>query len=241
MESIFFISDAHLGAHLGNLEHAKVSRLISFLGSIEGKADYLYIVGDLYDFWFEYRTAIPKVNLRLLAKLMQLVDQGTKVRYLTGNHDLWHETYIAEQTGIEVFHEAMEVEHNALKLFVAHGDGLTPGQRKLRFVKRILRNRTNIFLYKLIHPDFGIPLAGFFSHKSKQKGLNKYVAEFQSFARGKLADGFDAVILGHTHQPAIEKMGRGYYINLGDWVDSFTYLQLTDKKFSLKNWPGNPS
>jgi len=238
MESIFFISDAHLGAHSDKLEHTKICRLISFLKSIEQQADYLYIVGDLYDFWFEYRRAIPKVNLRLLGTLAHLVDQGTKIRYLTGNHDLWHESYLVEQTGVELFHEALEIEHNALKLFVAHGDGLTPGQRKLRLTKRILKNRTNIFLYKLIHPDIGIPLAGFFSHRSKKKGLNKYVAEFRTFARDKLADGFDAVILGHTHQPAIEQVGEGFYINLGDWVSSFTYLELAGQEFSLKSWKG---
>ncbi len=236
METVYFISDVHLGAHSAEAEHLKLSRLLTFLKSIAAQANHIYIVGDLYDFWFEYFRVIPKIDLRLLVALARLIDDGIRVTYLTGNHDLWQEAYLCDQIGITVRHEPVQVVHNNLKLFVAHGDGLTAGQWKMRFMKRILKNRTNIFLYRLIHPDLGIPIARFFSHRSKKKGENKHISEFEMFAKGKLADGFDAVILGHTHRPHIENVRGGYYVNLGDWVKSFTYLELAGRKFSLKSF-----
>lgn len=236
MDRVYFISDVHLGAHSESLESAKIARLTSFLKSIKEKADYLYVVGDLYDFWFEYRKAIPKISLKVAAGLCQLVESGTVVRYFTGNHDLWQDKYFVEEVGVELYHEPASVVHNDLKLFVAHGDGLAAGERKLRFIKKIFKNRQNIFLYRLIHPDIGIPLARYVSGRSKAKGKNPYIAQYREFALKKLEDGFDAVILGHSHEPVLECSGSKYYINLGDWVTCFTYLQLTEKSFNLKTW-----
>ncbi len=238
MDRVYFISDAHLGAHSGEIETLKISRLHSFLEAIRQNADVLYIVGDLYDFWFEYRSAIPKVNLKILSMLSRLMEEGTEVRYFTGNHDLWQGEFLAQEIGIKFYDHPSIVQHNALKLFVAHGDGLTPGQWQMRLLKRVLRNGSNIFLYRLLHPDLGIPIARFFSLRSKEKPGNKYLAEYREFAMHKLDDGVDAVILGHTHDPLFENVGSKYYINLGDWVTNFTYLHLVDKKLELKTWHG---
>ncbi|MFQ5649615.1 MAG: UDP-2,3-diacylglucosamine diphosphatase [bacterium] len=236
METLYFISDVHLGAHSEDIEKLKISRLLSFLKSVRHQADYLYIVGDLYDFWFEYYKAIPKVNLKVLAALSDLVESGTVVRYFIGNHDLWHESYLESEIGVHIFHEPLETRHNTLKLFVAHGDGLADGEWKVRLIKRILKNRANIFLYRLLHPDLGIPLARLFSNRSKKKGANRFIDEYRKFAHAKLQDGFDAVILGHTHQPVFEQTDSKYYINLGDWVKNFTYVKMTGTSLELKTW-----
>lgn len=240
MDKIYFISDAHLGAHPEEIEKVKIANLISFLNSIENKADYLYIVGDFYDFWFEYFKAIPKINLRVLAKLNQLVESGTEVRYLTGNHDLWHNGYLENEIGVKVYHQAFTTTHNSLKLFIAHGDGLAKSNRVLRFLKRILKNRINIFLYKLLHPDIGIPLAMKMSQKSKDREERRYEKDYRDFAMTKLNEGFHAVILGHTHVPLFEKINSKYYINLGEWMKKFTYLEMNGRRLALKSWRGKP-
>ncbi|MFQ6113560.1 MAG: UDP-2,3-diacylglucosamine diphosphatase, partial [bacterium] len=200
------------------------------------KADFLYIVGDLFDFWFEYRKAIPKVSLKILSKLCQLVEDGTEVRYFAGNHDLWLGNYLEKEIGVKIYHEPLAAYHNNLHLYIAHGDGLAKGDRGIRILRRIFKNRINVFLYSLIHPDVGITLARFVSRKSMQKGDNPYDADYHDFAMTKLNQGFDVVILGHTHKPLFEKINSKYYINLGDWMCSFTFLQLTDTTFELKTW-----
>ena len=157
MKKIYFISDAHLGAHSEEIEKIKVTNLISFFNFIQKEADYLYIVGDLYDFWFEYSRVIPKVNLKVLVNLNQLVESGTEVRYLTGNHDLWQNGYLQNEIGIKIYHEPVEVSHNSLKLFIAHGDGLSKRHWSFRLQKLVFKSPVNIFLYRLLHPDIAIP------------------------------------------------------------------------------------
>ena len=236
MKKNYFISDAHLGGHSEEIEKIKIANLISFFNSIQNKADHLYLVGDLYDFWFEYSKAIPKVNLKILAKLSQLVESGTEVRYLTGNHDLWQNGYLQNEIGVKIYHEPLEASHNSLKLFIAHGDGLVKRNWSLRLQKRICKNPVNIFLYRLLHPDIGIPLAMKVSAKSKEREEKRYNQDYRDFAITKLNEGFHAVILGHTHVPLFEKINSGFYINLGDWMKKFTYLEMTGKKLELKSW-----
>ncbi len=236
MDKIYFLSDAHLGAHPEEIEQIKIANLSSFLNSIQNKADYLYIVGDLYDFWFEYSRAIPKVNLKVLAKLSQLVESGTQVRYLTGNHDLWQNGYLQNEIGVKIYHEPLEPVHNSLKLFIAHGDGLIKRNWSLRVQKRIFKNPVNIFLYRLLHPDIGIPLAMKVSAKSKEREEKRFDQDYRHFAITKLNAGFHAVILGHTHVPLFEKINSGFYINLGEWMKKFTYLEMSGKKLELKSW-----
>ncbi|NIR50370.1 UDP-2,3-diacylglucosamine diphosphatase, partial [candidate division KSB1 bacterium] len=172
MEKIYFISDVHLGAHSARIEEIKLQRLSAFLANMQNHANILYIVGDLYDFWFEYRHAIPKVSLRILFQLNQLVEAGIQVNYFTGNHDLWIGDYLQTQIGFEVYREPYSVTHNNVQLFIAHGDGLAKGEKRLRFLKRIFNNPINIALYRLIHPDIGLPLMKLFAKKSRERGEN---------------------------------------------------------------------
>jgi UDP-2,3-diacylglucosamine hydrolase len=236
MSKVFFIADVHLNAHSPEVEARKVSRLIPFFEHVRQTSTCLYIVGDLYNFWFEYRHAIPRINLKVLAKLIELVEAGVTVHYLTGNHDLFHETYLCDEIGLQIHHNPMLVEHNGLKLFVAHGDDLAENDRKLILLRRIFESRLNNTLFRLIHPDIGIPLAHWVTGKSAMKGENKYEEDYINFARSKFGAGMDAVILGHTHKPICDNIDGKYYVNLGDWITKYTYLELNEQEFQLKTW-----
>lgn len=241
MDSVYFISDAHLGAKGTGDEGVRHHRLIGFLRHLQGRADYLYIVGDFFDFWFEYRHAIPKINLKIVAQLVRLVEEGTTVRYLAGNHDVWLRDYLEGEIGLTIARGPLEVVHNGLRVYVAHGDDLVQQDRKHRFLRRLFTHPLNVFLYRWLHPDLGIPLARFFSHLSRQKGPYPYEAENREFALEKLSGGFDCVILGHSHNPTLEVIDGKYYVNLGDWLQNFTYLELSADGPQLRRWSSTES
>jgi UDP-2,3-diacylglucosamine hydrolase len=172
----------------------------------------------------------------VLSKLIQLVDSGIAVHYLTGNHDLFHHTYLVEETGLTMHHKPVTATHNGLKLFIAHGDDLAENDSKLIWLRKLFESKLNNRLYRWIHPDIGIPLAHWVTGKSAQKGENKYEKDYVRFAQSKFEEGMDAVILGHTHKPICEQYAGKYYVNLGDWISKFTYLELDDRHFQLKSW-----
>jgi UDP-2,3-diacylglucosamine hydrolase len=240
MKPFYFISDVHLGACSGSEEHVRIQRLISFLKHIRDKADRLYIVGDLYNFWFEYRHAIPKVNLAILATFMQLVKDGVEIHYLTGNHDLWQRNYLQDEVGFVIHHGPVVVEAFNQRLYVVHGDGLAHSDAWLRFTRKIFESRFNNMLFRLLHPDIGIALANYWSRKSAEKGENKFYDEYLKLATSKLKEGFDAFIYGHTHKPNLQVLSEGkFMINVGDWLTNFTYLSFTSDGFDLKAWNVN--
>jgi len=234
------ISDVHLGGHAAEIEKQKIESLLSFLEAVQDQADLLYIVGDLYDFWFEYRRVIPKMDLKVLFKLRRLVESGVQIIYLAGNHDIWLGSYLANEIGITIHHGPLVVEHNSLKLYIAHGDGLAKRDHLVRFLNFLFKNRLNVFLYRLIHPDLGIPFAHFIANISRGKGDNPYDADYREFARAKWSEGYDVVILGHSHIPVFEKVQDKYYINLGDWIEHFSYLELSNTQPLLKTWSKIP-
>ncbi|MFQ5636557.1 MAG: UDP-2,3-diacylglucosamine diphosphatase [bacterium] len=239
MKKVYFISDVHLGAHPPRLEQAKIDKLVSFLSHIQKDAQRLYIVGDLYDHWFEYRKAIPKVNLKVLFTIQQLAEAGVEVIYFTGNHDQWLGDYLEGELDVTICREPLCAEHNHLKLYIAHGDGLIKRDMRVRILNRIFRNRVNMLFYRWLHPDLGLPFMKYIAAKSRQKSENAFDDEYFAFAKSKLEEGFDGVILGHTHKPLFREINSKHYINLGDWCYYFTYLVLTGTAFELKTWSGD--
>lgn len=238
-DTVYFISDAHLGEHSRAMEQRKEERLISFFDHIGTRADRLYVVGDLFDFWFEYRQVVPSGHYRILHRLADLVQNGTRVIYLAGNHDFWLDDFFPREIGVETSREPLSVRHQGLSLYIAHGDGLAQTDRGYRLLKRILRHPLNIRLYRLIHPDVGIPLARLASASSRaytdQKAL-ELVNEYERAAREILSQGFDAVILGHSHYPSLRSFGPKTYLNIGDWITHFTYGRLRDGILTLQVW-----
>ena len=237
-KAVFFLSDAHLGAEEENKERLKEEKLISFLDRVKEEGNFLYLVGDLFEFWFEYKNVIPKDHFRVLNKLKQLVDCGIKINYVVGNHDFWLGDFLPREIGIPIFKQPIEVVHQGKRIFITHGDGLAKNDLGYRILKSILRNKVNIFLYRQIPPDLSYPLAKFVAGRSRswvQKRDTSYLKEYEKFAAEKIKQGFDAVILAHTHVPVLRNLGEGVYLNLGDWFYHFTYGRLYEGKFYLES------
>lgn len=239
--SVVFLSDAHLGAESGDREAARAARLHEFLATLPGRASSLYIVGDLFDFWFEYRTAIPRQVFPTLAALSHLRDAGVDIAYLNGNHDFWLGTFLSETLGIRTVDGAVTVEQQGRRLWVHHGDGLVGGDNGYKLLRGLLRHPASIRLYQMLHPDAGIPLAHAVSGMSRQSRGHPPLEPqrlWNEIAAPRFAEGYDGVIIGHFHH-AYERReaGREFFV-LGDWIDRFTYLELSDSKLTLSSWAG---
>ncbi|MGB8657033.1 MAG: UDP-2,3-diacylglucosamine diphosphatase [Candidatus Zixiibacteriota bacterium] len=236
-KTVFFLSDAHLGADEESKEKVKEEKLVSLFEKVKAQGELLYLVGDMFEFWFEYKNVIPKNHFGTLIKLKELVDSGIKINYLVGNHDFWLGDFLLKEVGIPIFRQPIDVVHQGKRILIAHGDGLAKNDVGYRIIKRILRNKVNIFLYRQIPPDISYPLAKSVARKSRsqvEKRERSYLQDYEDFAAGKIEKGFDAVILAHTHVPVLHKIGKGVYLNLGDWFQHFTYGKLTEGQFSLE-------
>jgi UDP-2,3-diacylglucosamine hydrolase len=233
--SVFLISDAHLGS--GPDSEARSARLVRLLDRLRERASHLYILGDLFDFWFEYRHAVPKGHFRILRALADLVDDGVAVAYLGGNHDFWCGSYLEREVGVEVHQRPIRVEHQGRRLLLAHGDGIGPGDTGYRILKRILRHPLAIAGYRLLHPDLGIPFAHCVSGTSRRhtKGRTFYLRQMSRHLVAPAFDaGCDAVIVGHVHDPLHLRGERNReFLIIGDWLEFFTYVRLEEGRLSL--------
>jgi len=236
---LFFISDAHFGSESEEKEEEKIERFKNFLNSNLKENDYLFIVGDLFDFWFEYRYLIPKECFQVLNILYNLVGKGVKIVYIGGNHDFWEYGFLKKEMDIEFHSEYLTIDLMSKRFYLHHGDGFIKKDKGYRLLKSILRNRTNIWLYKLIHPDLGVFLAKYFSTFSRINSTNKYYSSFEEyfqFAKEKFEEGVDFVIMGHTHIPVIKEFGNKFFVNIGDWMENFTYGIYDGFQFRLEKW-----
>ncbi len=240
-KATYFISDIHLGLGSREEEKAKEDTLLEFLGSILPGTECLFIGGDLFDFWFEYSTVIPKGYHRTLAALQGFTEKGIPVHYLAGNHDFWMGDYFSTELGMVLHPDPFEIVAQGKRVYLHHGDGLARHDLGYRMIKPVLRNRWNIRLYRWLHPDIGVPLARRSSRTSREYTSNKDYGEEEGmieFARERIREGIDIVIMGHRHVPHIESVDRGTYVNLGDWITYRTYGELLGGEISLKIWNG---
>ena len=229
MSAHYFVSDAHIGGGSPDAEQ----RLFRFLESIRGKAESLYILGDLFEFWFEYNRAIPKPGFRALAELAELSRTGTHIGYLKGNHDFWFKDFWQRELGAEAADE-LDVTLDGRRVFLAHGDVIDRAVVP-RVFRVLMRSRLDGWLYSLLHPDIGIGLAQAIARASRVKNSKpSLVEDMARFAEGKLASGFDIVIMGHSHVPEVRQLGCGVYLNVGDWLTHFTYGVIRDGVPSLE-------
>ena len=243
-KKIYFLSDFHLGApdYSRSLEREK--KVVAFLNSIKHDAAEIFIDGDIFDFWYEYKTVVPKGYVRLLGKLAELSDSGIKLHVFTGNHDMWMSGYFEKELNIAVYHNPKTFEWNGKKFLIGHGDGLGPGDHGYKFIKKIFRNRLCRWLFGQLHPNWGIGLANYFSRKSRAKTGNSDEEFFGEkewliiYCRQVLAkEHFDYFIFGHRHLPLDHKLSEtSRYINLGDWIRYFTYATFDGNTTVLKKW-----
>lgn len=234
----YFFSDVHLGLRSKEEEKQKERRVINFLESIRTDAEKIFIVGDLFDCWIEYRKVVPKGYFRLLAKLNEISESGIEILFLSGNHDFWLNTYLRDDVGMKIFYEPVIFELDGKKFFIAHGDGLGKGDLGYKIIKKILRSRVNQFLYSLIHPDLGITLAQGSSKTSRQYSEDEPHGgkRTRDFAETKIAEGFDYVIMGHHHKPQVIEFEGKLFITLGDWIKNNSYGVYSNGNFELKFW-----
>jgi UDP-2,3-diacylglucosamine hydrolase len=240
----YFLSDAHLGAEPHEQEAPRERALHEFLTSLPGKAAQLYIVGDLFDFWFEYAHAIPRRHFATLAVLRQLRQAGIEITYLNGNHDFWLGPFLSRELGIVTHQDALDVSLQGRRIWLHHGDGLLGGDLGYKLLKRVLRNPVSIGLYRWIHPDLGFPLANRVSLASRHsRDARRLDGDrlWREIAQPRFAAGYDAVMVGHLHHAFERREGKKVFFVLGDWIDQFTYVVLENGELSMRTWSGGAS
>ena len=244
-KKIYFLSDFHLGVPDYQSSLIREKKVVSFLDSIKPTAAEVFIVGDMFDFWFEYRHVTPKGYVRLLGKLAEFTDQGIPVHFFVGNHDMWMSGYFEQELNIPVYYEAKSFTRNGKKFYIAHGDGLGPDDHGYKMMKSVFRNKICQALFGFLHPAIGIGLANFFSRKSRKKtGTSDeiFLGEDKEWlvihSRQVLAqENFDYFIYGHRHLPLdITLTAKSRYINLGDWIKYFTYAEFDGQTIELKKY-----
>ncbi len=243
-KKIYFLSDFHLGAPNYNSSLEREKKIVAFLTSIQEDAAEIFIDGDIFDFWYEYKTTVPKGYVRLLGKLAELTDGGIKVHVFTGNHDMWMSGYFEKELNIPVYHNPKTFTWGSKKFLIGHGDGLGPGDHGFKFIKKIFRNKLCQWLFGQLHPSWGMGLANYLSRKSREKtGTSDEVFFGEKewliiYCREMLAkEHFDYFIFGHRHLPIDHRLSEtSRYINLGDWIRYFTYATFDGSDVVLHTW-----
>lgn len=241
--NIYFASDFHLGAPDKASSAEREKLILSWLDDIAPSAKAIYLVGDLFDFWFEYRTVVPRGYTRFLGKLAQLHDDGIDIQVFSGNHDMWLKDYFPQELGIPVHQKPIHFQAGQHTFTVGHGDGLGPGDHGYKFIKSLFANPICQWLYARLHPNFAFDLARFWSTKSRQAngdesvflGAEKewLVAHCEEEIKHSPKDYY---IFGHRHLPIDYLLSNGHsrYINLGDWMEYYSYAVYDGTDLVLK-------
>jgi UDP-2,3-diacylglucosamine hydrolase len=233
---VYFISDIHLGVGDAVKERRKMGLLLSLLDDVAAERGDLYIVGDLFDFWYEYRSVVPRGYHALYTALERLSHAGSKVTYLAGNHDFAIGDFFSSDLGVIVVRDDLAFSAQGRRFYLFHGDGLASKDGGYRLLKRVLRSPLSQRLYRALHPDLGFGIARRFSHTSRDYTSGRDFGESDGMrveAERRIAAGADVVIMGHRHVPRIEHIGTGVYINLGDWIGHYTYAVCRDGEIAL--------
>jgi len=244
-KKIYFASDQHFGAPTPTLSKVREEYFLRWLNEIEKNAAALFLLGDLFDFWFEYKKVVPKGFVRILGKLAALSDRGIPIHYFVGNHDLWMKDYFETELHIPVYHKPQEFTFNKTTFFIGHGDGLGPHDKGYKRMKKLFTNPVAQRLFQALHPDIGMRLGHYLSVKNKLISgkedavflgeENEWLARY---AKRKLEQKRrDYFVFGHRHIPMeIDLTADSKYINLGDWVTHFTYAVFDGNLLELKKW-----
>lgn len=245
MKKIFFASDFHLGAHARLRSLDRERQIVRWLDSVAPEAGAIYLVGDLFEFWFEYQTVVPKGFNRFLGKLAELRDGGLPIHIFTGNHDLWMFGYFEAELGIPVYRNPIRETLLGKQFLIGHGDGLGPNDRGYKMMKKVFTNRMNQWLFRWFHPDLGMRLAGFSSQASREampeeerSWLGEEREWLVQYANRKIDQGIEAdfFVFGHRHLVVDWRLKNGYsrYINLGDWMSFCSYAVFDGQDLELR-------
>ncbi len=239
----YFASDFHLGVDARLTSRERERQIVRWLDQIKADAEAIYLVGDVFDFWFEYRTVVPKGYTRLLGKLAELRDSGIPIHFFTGNHDMWMFRYFEEELDIPIHRQPIRIDLHGKTFYIGHGDGLGPGDGGYKFLKKVFANPICQWLFARLHPNFGIGLAHFWSQRSRKANPpeNRFFGESREwllqYANEQLKTSYaDFFIFGHRHLPIDYTLNNGTsrYINLGEWMHYNSYAVYDGKTLSLR-------
>lgn len=246
-KKIYFASDFHLGVPNAESSLERERKVVRWLTSIEHDAHEIFLVGDIFDFWFEYKHAIPKGFSRLQGKISELTDRGIPVHFFTGNHDMWMFDYFPKELGVTVNRSNVERVWNGKTFFIGHGDGLGPGDKWYKFMKKCFEARWTRWCFARLHPNFGIGMANFWSRKSRAAtgdSDSKFLGEENEwlviYCKEQLQEKHrDYFVFGHRHLPMDIRLNEtSRYINLGEWIHYTTYGVFDGKELTLEKFEG---
>lgn len=239
----YFISDIHLGFPNAEKSRKREKLLVKLLDEIKENAEAIYFLGDIFDFWWEYKFVVPRGFTRFFGKVAELTDRKIPVYFFAGNHDIWMKDYLEKEVGVFVKHGIFETKINDKKFLITHGDGLGPGDKKYKLLKKMFENSFLQWCFSRLHPNFAFTIAEKWSHSRRKKPCyNKFrgkkIEYLYLYAEEKLkTEYFDFFVFGHRHIPLIINMNENTkYINIGDWMFKFTYGIFDGNKFELKTY-----
>ena len=244
-KKVYFASDQHLGAPTAEQSLPREKKFVAWLDKIKKDAEVIFLLGDLFDFWFEYKTVVPKGFVRVLGKLAEIRDSGIPIYFFVGNHDLWMNDYFENELNIPVYHKPEVFIINNKKVFIGHGDGLGPYDKGYKRMKKVFTFPLFQWMFRWLHPDLGVKLGQYMSVKNKMisgdedfKFLGEEKEWLVQYCKRKLeSNHYDYFVFGHRHLPLeITLKEDSKYINLGDWITYFTYGELSENKLSLKKY-----
>ncbi len=244
-KKVYFASDSHFGVPSKEKSLERERLFIKWLDEIKEDAAEIYLMGDLFEFWFEYKTVIQKGYVRLFGKLAEIADSGIPVYFFRGNHDVWAFDYFEKELNIKIYPDTLIKKIGNKTFFLGHGDGLGKGDNGYKFLKKIFRNRFNQWLFRWMHPDIGTAMGLYWTEKSRVANVNKGLEEvnragierISGYCRSMIEKGekIDYFIFGHIHKPNIEDInGKAKYFSIGDWITNFSYVVFDGKKVELK-------
>lgn len=244
-KKVYFVSDAHFGVPNREKSHLREQLFINWLNEVKQDAHEIYIMGDLFEFWYEYKTVIQKGYVRLLGKMAEITDAGIPIYFFRGNHDVWAFDYLAEELNFKIYPDTLIKEIGNKTFFLGHGDGLGKGDNGYKFLKKVFRNRFNQWLFRWLHPDVGTRMGLFWSNKSRVANENSGIEKVNDAGLERLA-GFcketlerqpniDFFVFGHIHKPKITKLNsQSKYISIGDWISYFSYVKFDGDNLEIK-------
>jgi UDP-2,3-diacylglucosamine hydrolase len=253
-KKIYFASDFHFGIPTPGKSKIREARFVRWLDFIKKDAQEIYLMGDLFDFWFEYQTAIPKGYVRLFGKLAEIIDSGIPIHFFRGNHDMWAFDYLEKEIGIKLYRKPVIRDFNGQRFFLSHGDGLGPGDTGYKFIKYVFERKINRFLFNWLHPDIGTRMGLFWSRRSRYANQTNEAKEreaelVQNVDKSRLAifcremlqkdPTINYFIFGHWHISMMHQIAHNsYYVHLGDWIKLFSYGVFDGEKLELKTFEG---
>lgn len=246
-KKVYFASDFHLGADAKRTSSEREILIVSWMKSIELDCEVLFLVGDIFDYWFEYKNVVPKGYTRLFSQLRSMVDNGIDIHFFVGNHDMWVKDYFTLELGINVYYHPKVFDLKGKKFYIGHGDGLGPGDHKYKIIKKILRSPFLQWCYGWIHPTIGLPLMKSFSHKSRIGQDEEPISQIKEEWLVQFAEShrktthIDYYIFGHRHLPIDYTLtdNKSRYLNLGDWLEFCSYGVWDGQEMSVMFYKNN--